>query len=59
MMGAEAGRKDADGTGDNVMGRGEERGALRDLPRQGCGLRGSWLTSTRGGQGSGVRGQGA
>ena len=32
-MGAEAGRRDVDRTGDTVMGRGEERGAPSGLPR--------------------------
>ena len=35
MMGAEAGRMDGDGTGDTVMGRGEERGDQGGPPRNG------------------------
>ena len=35
MMGPQAGRMDGDGTGNTVMGRGEERGAPGDPPRDG------------------------
>ena len=35
MLGAEAGRRDGDGTGDSVMGGGEERGASGGPPQDG------------------------